>query len=72
MGKIVRFVDRAERTHQFLEIAAKLTDPLEFVIARKKFGLEERKSEQIETIDIQLGIKDEFVDAHSQGLFSKF
>lgn len=63
--KLVKFIDQCERSHQFLDYASNLPDPLDLETARKEFGFGEKGDQ---SFDIQFGIKDEFIDTQIQGL----
>lgn len=72
VNKVLKFSERCDRAHQFLNYVSTLADPVELEAARKDFGLADDKAEHsTDTIDLQLGIKDEFIDSQNRGMLRK-
>jgi hypothetical protein len=72
VNKIVKFSERCDRANQFLIYLENLADSTDLEAAKKEFGLADDKADRsTDTVDLQLGIKDEFIDSQNQGLLKE-
>lgn len=71
LNKIQKFADRCTKAQQFIQYLLSLSDPIDDLeTARKEFGLltdDDKADRSTDTIDLQLDIKDEFIDSQNQG-----
>lgn len=68
-----KFSERCNKAQKFLHYLLSLTDPIDLGTARKQFGLasDDKADRSTDTIDLQLDIKDEFIDSQNQGTLSQ-
>lgn len=73
LTKIQKFSDRCHKAQQFFHYISSLQHSVEdFIELRKRYGLdsdEKAADRSTEAVDLQMDIKDEFIDP--QGLFPK-
>lgn len=69
MNKIQKFSERCVKAQEFLSYLLTLSEVDDLCGVRKQFGLnsEDKADKSTDTIDLEMDIKDEFIDSHQQG-----